>query len=111
VTDAINLANEGILELATTRGVMVIDVKPITEEILRRVNEEGYLVVGGEHINLMEKGNNPYFATLNDTSGHVGTVVSGLVANLMFVEPLNDAYGLGIAPLTEEEILQNAGIH
>jgi hypothetical protein len=40
----------------------------------------------------------------------VGTVASGLTANYYFIETLNRSFGQAILPLSEEEILREAGL-
>jgi hypothetical protein len=40
---------------------------------------------------------------------HPGTVVQGVLAN-MFIEATNRAYGAGLTPLSDQEILELAGI-
>jgi hypothetical protein len=48
---------------------------------------------------------------LDDSVGHPGTVASGvIVANTIFIEPFNSKYGLGITPLSDDEILETAGL-
>ena len=51
---------------------------------------------------------NPYYFYLPD-GGHIGTVVQGLYANA-FVESVNRCYGTDFTPLSDQEILANAGI-
>jgi hypothetical protein len=41
---------------------------------------------------------------------HSGTVVQCLLANYIFIDPLNSKFGLRIKPFTDEECLTNAGI-
>ncbi len=110
-TDAVNQVNAGIEELALTRGFIVVDPNKFTREALLRVNKLGFLEVGDEKINVLTRGDSPYHLLLNDEFGHIGTVGSGLIANALFIQPFNDSFGLDIAPLTDEEILMDAGIH
>ena len=109
VSEAIKAANDGIEELAMTRGITVVDINSFGKTVLTRVNRLGFLEVGNEKINVMVHGNEPHHLQLAD-AGHAGTVASGLLANALFIEPMNDSYGLGIPPLTDEEILMDAGI-
>ncbi len=79
--------------------------------MLGRVDKFGFLDIGNEKINILVHGESPFHVQLDDSAGHPGTVASGLIANTLFINPFNDAYGLGVPPLTEEEILMDAGIH
>jgi hypothetical protein len=110
VEDAIATVNEGLKAMAAERGIMLIDPNVFVLELMSMLDENGMLNVGGELIDFRNPGNEPHHARLDDKSGHAGTVVSGLMANEYFIKPLNDAYGLNIPPLTEEEILSLAGI-
>lgn len=110
VSKAIQAVNEGIKDLAGTRDVTVVDINSFAELVLKRINRLGLLEVGDQTINVLLQGDEPHHLQLSDKSGHAGTVMSGLFANALFVEPFNDAYGAGIEPLSDEEILSNAGI-
>ncbi len=109
-TNAVGQVNNGIDELASTRGVTVVNANRFARAVLDRVNKLGFLNVGNEKINILMKGNSPFYLQLADSAGHPGTVASGLIANALFIEPLNDSYDFGIPPLTDEEILMDAGI-
>jgi lysophospholipase L1-like esterase len=87
VTDAINEVNLGMQKLAAERGLLVADAAKFTEVILSHLDEKGRLMVGGQQINFLEKGDEPHHMILGDAGGHIGTVASGLVANAFFIEP------------------------
>jgi len=110
VTNAINQVNVGVENLGSTRGVTVVNANNFARAVLGRVNKLGFLNIGNKKINLLVKGNSPFYLQLADMAGHPGTVASGLSANALFIQPFNDSYDLGIPPLTDEEILMNAGI-
>lgn len=110
VSKAIQAVNDGIKDLADTRNVTVVDINSFAEVVLKRINRLGLLEVGDQTINVLLQGDEPHHLQLSDKSGHAGTVMSGLFANALFVEPFNDAYRAGIEPLSDEEILSNAGI-
>ena len=59
---------------------------------------------------MLTKGDEPHHLQLNDATGHAGTVLNGLLANAWFIELFNSEYGTNIAPLSDNEILVNAGI-
>jgi hypothetical protein len=65
------------------------------------------LVVDGVTMNCAAQGDHPSYCVLAD--GHAGTVLNGLLANLI-IGKVNAAFGLGIMPLTQLEILQQAGL-
>ena len=109
IRDAVDAINQGILNMAQTRPIVIANPADVVLPIYARL-ENGFLNVGGELIDFTQKGNEPHHAQLNDASGHAGTVLSGLLANGMWVEPLNQHFGTNITPLSDEEILQAAGI-
>jgi phospholipase/lecithinase/hemolysin len=110
VSDAINTVNERLKQLAQSRNIAVADMAAVSAQIFRQIDSQGILDVGGEKITIREKGNDPHFSRLDDKQGHAGTIVSGLLANFLFIEPLYTRYGLEILPLSEEEILKDAGL-
>lgn len=110
VTDAINSINTRVKEFADAHGVIMLDSNAFGQLLFSRVDMLGNFEFGGEKISVVLKGDEPHHLQLSDHIGHAGTVLSGLVANSLFIEPFNQAFGLNLSPLTEEEILQNAGI-
>lgn len=109
VADAINAVNAGIADMAAARGVLVVDQNAIGQQLLPQLDSQGNLLVGGQKISFLRNGDAPNYARLSDGQ-HLGTVVSGLMANAYFVDPLNAAFGTGIARLTDAEILTEAGL-
>ena len=110
VSEAIRKVNAGIDALAEERGIAVADINEFSLSLLVRMDQHGNLNVGGELINILERGNDPHHLQLKDRSGHMGTVLSGLLANAILVEPFNREFGLNIKPLSDLEILENAGL-
>ncbi len=111
VTDAINFVDDGIRAMAAGRhDVAVVDGNAFALALRERIDQNGNLLVGGQSINIFGYGNEPHSGRLQDEDGHAGTVVSGLFANILFLEPFNRVFGTGLAPLTDEEILQAAGV-
>lgn len=110
VSNAIKQANTGIQELAAERGISLIKSDDFARVFMARLDAQGFLQVGDAKIDFKTRGNDPYHVQLDDSSGHAGTVLSGLFANIILIEPLKENYGIDIPPLTEDEILSNAGI-
>jgi hypothetical protein len=110
VTAAIDQVNLGIKGLAAQRGLLVADAAEFADTILRRLDDQGRLRIGGEQLYFTEKGDEPHHMILEDTTGHIGTVASGLVANTFFIEPFHQYGDLDIPLFSDEEILENAGI-
>jgi phospholipase/lecithinase/hemolysin len=110
VTDAINQANAGLEAMAAERGVAIADAAKFGTSLVGRVDKDGMLNVGGQRINFLVQSDDPHHVRLSDSVGHGGTVVSGLIANSLFIEPFDSNYGLDIKPFSDEEILKNAGI-
>lgn len=110
VVDAIDAVNAGLTAMASSRGVALIDQNAFgMTQILPYLDEQGFFSVGGERIDFLHAGDEPHHSRLADGS-HVGTVMSGLVANYYFIDMLQQHFGVTIPRLTDAEILQAAGI-
>jgi len=109
-TDAVNAVNDGLKTIAAARGIALVDVNAFAVSLRNRIDEKGVMRIGGQTIDIFGYGKEPHMGRLDDDDGHAGTVLSGLIANTLFLEPFNRAYGIGLAPLTDEEILQAAGL-
>src|SRR5262249_17832104 len=68
----------------------------------------GQLMVGGVAIQIFSSGDEPHHGLLADNI-HGGTVLEGLIANYI-IEAFNRVSQTGITPLSEAEILANAGL-
>lgn len=110
VTRVVTTLNAKIKELAEARGVLVLDSNAVGSTLFARVNMLGEITLGDQKVSVLTKGDEPHHLQLADNIGHAGTVLSGIIANSLFIEPFNAAFGLDIPLLTDEEILQNAGI-
>jgi phospholipase/lecithinase/hemolysin len=112
VTDAIDEINDAIeAEANGNSNVAFADISAFYAQLVTRIDSQGYLVVGGERINMAVTGNEPHFLQLDDSSAHLGTVGSGLMANGLFLEPLNAAFQTDIELLSDQDILCIAGIN
>lgn len=109
VADAIDAVNAGIKAMAAERGVALVDQTVIAQSMLQSFDSQGNYVIDGEKINFMNKGDEPHHSRLADGS-HVGTVMSGITANYYFIDTFNREFGFNIPYLTDEEILQEAGL-
>lgn len=110
VSDAVAEANRRITAFAAGHGLGLVDVNAMLQAFSPRLDGQGNLLVGDQRISLLGQGDEPHQGRLGDSAGHLGTVVSGLIANLMFVEPFNRTFGLGLQPLSDTEILKSAGL-
>lgn len=99
VTEAVNRASERLLAMAGRRGLPAISLSGLGDIAVE---------VGGITINMAGASDNPRDCFLSD-GVHLGTIMEGLVAN-MFIEAINRAYDANMAPLSDQEILANAGI-
>lgn len=108
VAEAIEAVNAGLQSMAAERGVAVVDQNALGGDLLSRL-EGGLLTVGDVEIDFMRNGDEPHHVRLADGQ-HLGTVMSGLAANIYLVDLFNRQFGLDIAPLSEDEILQEAGL-
>ncbi len=66
--------------------------------------------MGGEKINLMVPSDDPHHMQLGERYRHLGTVGNGLLASDLFIAAFNDYYNMDIAPFTDPDILEIAGI-
>ena len=106
VTDAIDAVNAAVKALAAEdRGMHGVDIEGIQGLYL----SPDPLIVGGvEIIKAQPTSPSPYHFFLPD-GVHAGTVVQGLIANA-FIEAMNRGYETDFTPLSDQEILANAGI-
>ncbi len=110
VTDAIQRVNTGLAAMAQQRGAVLLDLTAYGDAVISTADANGFINVGGELIDTINPGNEPHHLNLDDGTNHGGTVGNGLLANGMFIEPVNAAFGTDLPPLSDEEILQSAGI-
>ncbi len=110
VTDAVNAVNDGIRRLADERGMAIVDGAEITRQLAERIDAGGTFDLDGVKIDVFNKGADPHFGRLDDSDGHPGTAMSGLIANWVFIESFDQAYGLGVEPFSADEILKAAGL-
>lgn len=102
VTDALMQANTKIMTIANQRVIPVIDIFGMKKLV------QYSFKIGGVLINARGASNDPQNLFLSD-GVHLGTVAQGLLANA-FIEGINRAYRAEIEPLSDQEILANAGI-
>ena len=110
VNEAIRAVNIRLMDVASTRDIAIVDTLALTQGLLQRLDNTGMLQIGNEQIDVFSKGNEPHYGRLDDSSGHPGTVVSGIVANEIVIRPLDEQFGANIPLLTDDEILQSAGL-
>ena len=107
VTLATAAADAEIQILANQRGIPVLNFFAYSEVLLASGQP---ILVGGVPINTA--GYSSPVADPHDffaDSQHPGTIGSGLFAN-MFIAAIDQAYGASVAPLSDQELLVNAGI-
>ncbi len=107
VTNAIASTNAGFSALAQSRGLTILDTDGVLAQILPYV-VNGQLMIGGVPINVFSSGDEPHNGILGDHI-HGGTVLEGIIAD-SFIQQLNLATHSNVAPITEMEILANAGL-
>jgi hypothetical protein len=110
VSEAILAINTRLHELAAARGIALLDGDALAEALLQRVNQSGMLAVGSEQIKVFGKNDEPHNGRLGDGPGHPGTVLSGLIANEVFIRPFNANFNTELPLLSDEEILHSAGL-
>lgn len=107
VSNAIRQVNKRLSVFAKQQHITLVDSNAFYQTQLARA-PLGSLTVGTEQISLLVPGDDPRQAFLSD-GAHPGTVLNGLFANYV-IEHMNKAFFTDIAPLTDEEILRNAGL-
>ena len=110
VSDAIQTTNAQLSAMASARGVAVVDSNGLMQALLQRVDKTGQLHIGTVQINVFGQGSDPHNGQLDSDVGHPGTILSGLIANEMFIRPFDKQFGAGILPLSDDEILHSAGL-
>ena len=113
VSSAIVAVNVGIDIVVRARPhVALVDLYNYLEspKYKSRINlGRGTVSVGHDQISFATSGDEPHHAMLSDDE-HSGTVVQCLLANYIFIEPLNSRFGKSITPFADEECLAHAGI-
>ena len=110
VTDAVREVNAALASMAQQRGIVLVEFTPYITEVFASADQNGFIHIAGELIDVNNPGNEPHHFTLDDGSHHGGTIGNALFANEVFIEPVNAAFGAGIMPFTEQEMLEIAGI-
>jgi hypothetical protein len=112
VTNAVGAVNAGILSVVDARpNAALVDLRNSASdpEISSRIDStSGNLRVADQAISYITTGDEPHHAVLAD--GHYGTVIECLLANYIFVHPLNSRFGQTIIPFSDKECLTYAGI-
>jgi len=113
VTNAILAVNAGIDNLVRARrNVALVDLYNFIDSptYKTRINlAHATVTVGHEQITFATPQDEPHHVMLSDDE-HSGTVIQCLLANYIFIDPLNSKFGGRIKPFTDEECLTNAGI-
>ncbi|MCK8516794.1 SGNH/GDSL hydrolase family protein [Methylonatrum kenyense] len=112
VSNAIDRINDSLAADAEhDPRITYVDMDVIADEIMARADDgSSYILVGNQRISRTARSNDPSHLQLDDNAGHGGTVVNGLLANTLFITPLNESFGLDIPQLSDEEILCIAGL-
>lgn len=110
VSESIRAINTRLNEMAAARGIAVLDGDVLAQALLQRVNKTGMMAVGSEQIKVFGKNDEPHNGRLGDGPGHPGTVLSGVIANEVFIRPFNEKFNADIPLLSDEEILHSAGL-
>lgn len=106
---AFNYINSRVQAQAAIDGVHYWDYNSAFYAAVGPRTSGGNLVVGGQSIVWLTRGNEWHHAWLNESPyAHAGTALSGVIANL-YVNAINSAFGASIAPLTDSEIVAAAG--
>ncbi|HEY7428820.1 MAG TPA: hypothetical protein VH682_31610, partial [Gemmataceae bacterium] len=106
--DADNTLNARLEAAASARGIPVIDIAGLGHYLGQLAANGQPLLIGGFPMDTTDDTSNTPVDVFAD-SQHFGSVAQGLLAN-MFIDAVDNAYGAGIAPFTDQELLTNAGL-
>jgi hypothetical protein len=113
VTHAIGAVNAGIADLVQARrNVALVDLYNYVDSPKYRSRislSRATVTIGGEQISFATSGNEPHHVLLSDAE-HSGTAIQCLLANYLFIDPVNSKFGRQIKSFTDEECLAHAGI-
>lgn len=107
VTDAIIATNTRLVAMAQARSIRIIDSQAVYMKLVGRL-VNGQMMVGGVAIQMFSSGDEPHNGLLGDRI-HAGTAVEALLAN-NFIEAFNKVLSTRLTPLSDIEILNNAGL-
>lgn len=120
VTDAIDEVNGYIDDIVEAHSdkVALMDMHGMFGHIFAEYSpdENRSIMVDGNQITLTagyEPHNfvcDPTPPELGQAAGHHGTIYSGIIANIFFIDRLNDAFGFTLPRLSDEQIVAWAGI-
>lgn len=103
VGDAVDEINRQIREYAETSGIAYFDTAAAMRDLLGGTTAS----LGGVSINLTTGNSDPHHFFRDQI--HPNVLGNGVIAN-MVIASLNEAYGAGIAPLSDYELLEMAGL-
>lgn len=107
VREVINETNARLEKMATERGIPTIDPNQFFTELAKET-PSSKPIIDGQNLEFLYLNNNPENVFLSD-GVHTGTAMNGLFANYL-LETLNQYLANPIQPLSEEEILEVAGL-
>lgn len=113
VTAVIQQVNAGLLGLAQEHHIVMVDAFALARAAWgTNQNPRTTLLLGNVPIQLRQydtsTNTNPTAAFVHDRT-HPHTTMQGVLANVI-IEALNEGYGAALAPFTEQEILEHAGL-
>ncbi len=113
VSNAIIAVNAGIDDLVRARrNVALVDLYNFIDSptYKTRINlARATVTVGHEQLTFATAQDEPHHVMLSDDE-HSGTVIQCLLANYIFIDPIDSKFGGEIKPFTDEECLAHAGI-
>lgn len=106
VSKMITETNRELVDLSEVEHLGFVDMNSLYQNFPK--NDEGKVVVGDVVLQRLLLNNNPRNFYMSD-GVHYGTIVNGLLANAILKE-MNAQLENPILPLSEEEIIKNAGL-
>ncbi|MBL8761892.1 MAG: hypothetical protein JNL50_11385 [Phycisphaerae bacterium] len=113
VSSAIRRVNDGLRVIARAKKLPYVDLYGLSWAMFgSHTQHNSTLTIGGVNIRLLESDTtghtNPLAGFVHD-GVHPHTTLQGLFANVM-TTALNLGYGTSLAPFSEQEVLQHAGL-
>lgn len=107
MTDAMANLNGMLAAGAASRQIAFLDINSLGKQLLSKLDNQYNLVLIGEKISLLQKGDEPHHIQLSDD--HPGTVANGFTANGI-IDLANQTWGWDVEKFSDYELLTSAGI-
>ncbi len=102
--EAFAYVNERVRRALQAEGISWWDFNAAMAAEVKARRQGDLIAIDGQWVNIRHRGGEPLDGFVDDAYMHPGSAISGLFAKL-YIERMNAQWGLGIAPLTDAEIM------